>query len=209
MGFLVVQEEGIGYVVEKKSKFLAEVYHVNSVEEVRVLVEACKKKYFDAKHHCYAYSLGQNHEEIRAYDDGEPSGTAGRPILEVIQHENIHYVLIIVTRYFGGTLLGMGGLSRAYQAAAKDALEHTKLAKQELGQMMKVTMDYTFYGKAKHMMTNLQVVIKEVQYLEDVVMTLIVPLDRLTELETQLINESGGQVKFKKLEQTTYIIEES
>lgn len=206
MGYLVVQKEGNGYIIEKKSKFLAEVHAIESIEQIQQAVEAAKKRYFDAKHHCYAYSLGESHETIRAYDDGEPGGTAGRPILDMILHEDIHNILIIVTRYYGGVQLGMGGLSRAYQSSAKDALAHSVLVTQEIGWRIKVVMDYTFLGKAQHIIAGIKVITEQVDYGTQVTMVLVVGVEVLAQFEKQLINESGGQVEIQKVETTTYIL---
>jgi len=105
---------GEGEIVEKKSKFLCKIYPVHSEEEALAHIEQLKKQYWDARHNCYAYIIGKNSETVRCSDDGEPSGTAGRPMLEVLQKEELKDVLAVVTRYFGGVLLGTGGLVRAY-----------------------------------------------------------------------------------------------
>ena len=114
-----VFQGGRGEIVEKKSRFIAHVQAVETVEEAQEFIEAVKKKYWDARHNCSAFSVGEQNPLTRCSDDGEPGGTAGKPILEVIQGSGICNIAIVVTRYFGGTLLGTGGLVRAYTEAAK------------------------------------------------------------------------------------------
>ena len=109
----VVLEGGVGEIVEKKSRFIASVFPVHGEEEVLGIIESMRKKYWDARHNCYAYILGENREVQRYSDDGEPGGTAGRPMLDILLAEDVTDCLVVVTRYFGGTLLGTGGLVRA------------------------------------------------------------------------------------------------
>ena len=118
-----VFEAGRGEIVEKKSRFIAHVQAVDSVEEAQEFIEAVKKKYWDARHNCSAFSVGEMNPLTRCSDDGEPGGTAGKPILEVIQGSGIRNIVIVVTRYFGGTLLGTGGLVRGYTGAATAGIE--------------------------------------------------------------------------------------
>ena len=121
--YKTVYAGGEGEIVEKKSRFIATVRPVQTEEEALAFIEEMKKKYWDARHNCYAYSIGEHREFTRCSDDGEPSGTAGRPMLDVILGEDIYNVAVVVTRYFGGTLLGTGGLVRAYTDATKAAIE--------------------------------------------------------------------------------------
>ena len=120
--YKTVLEGGTGEIIEKKSRFIATVRPVRNEEEALAFLEEMRKQYWDARHNCYAYSVGRNREYTRCSDDGEPSGTAGRPMLDVILGEDIYNVAVVVTRYFGGVLLGTGGLIRAYTNAAKEAL---------------------------------------------------------------------------------------
>ena len=116
----IVYMGGQGEIVEKKSRFLADVESVGSEEDVAVFLEKIRKKYWDARHHCSAYVLGERNEISRCSDDGEPSGTAGRPILDVLTSSGVRNACVVVTRYFGGVLLGTGGLVRAYGRAARE-----------------------------------------------------------------------------------------
>ncbi len=120
-GYKTIYENGEGEVIEKKSRFIAIAAPVQSEEEATAFVESIRKKYWDARHHCYAYILGEKKEIRRMSDDGEPTGTAGKPILDLIEGGDLTNTIIVVTRYFGGTLLGTGGLARAYSSAARAA----------------------------------------------------------------------------------------
>ena len=141
--YAILTETGYGYYEEKRSRFPAAAYPVRSEEEAMSLIAAEKKKTYDARHHCFAYVIGPNRETVRFSDDGEPSGTAGKPILEVLLGRDIHDALIIVTRYFGGTLLGTGGLVRAYTAASQDALDMAGTALVIPAKKVSVTCGYT------------------------------------------------------------------
>ena len=141
--YLILAEAGSGYYEEKRSRFPAAAYPVRTEEEALALIAAEKKKTYDARHHCFAYVLGPKGETVRFSDDGEPSGTAGKPILEVLLGREVRNALIIVTRYFGGTLLGTGGLVRAYTAAARDALDKAETALVLPAKKVSVSCDYT------------------------------------------------------------------
>ena len=126
----IVYQGGEGEIVEKKSRFIATVRPISSEEEAAAFVNEMKKKYWDARHNCFAFTLGEHHETCRCSDDGEPSQTAGRPMLDVLLKEDIHNVAVVVTRYFGGTLLGTGGLVRAYQKATQEGLAASRFRPQ-------------------------------------------------------------------------------
>ena len=125
-GYKAVWEAGTGEITEKKSRFIADIRPVETEEDILAFQEEIKKKYWDAKHHCFAYILGVDQPVMRLSDDGEPSQTAGRPILDVLLGEGLYNVCAIVTRYFGGTLLGTGGLVRAYSQAVKDVYKRQR-----------------------------------------------------------------------------------
>ena len=133
---------GEGYYTEKRSKFLAFAHHVTSVDEVKDIVAGYRKKYYDARHCCYAYMLGADRTEFRANDDGEPSSTAGKPILGQINKAELTDILIVVIRYFGGVKLGTSGLIVAYREAAVDALAHCEEVTQQVEEF--VTYDFTY-----------------------------------------------------------------
>ncbi len=150
----VILEEGCGEIVEKKSRFIAHVYCVHNEEEALKRIEEVKKQYWDARHNCYAYIIGRNNTIQRYSDDGEPGGTAGKPILEVLLLEEMSDCLIVVTRYFGGTLLGTGGLVRAYRQAAREGLANTLTSKLQFGRELSFTTDYNTAGKLQYLIGN-------------------------------------------------------
>ena len=147
---------GEGYITEKRSKFLAFAHHVESVDEVKEIVDQYRKKYFDARHVCWAYMLGHERNEFRANDDGEPSSTAGKPILGQINSRELTNILVVVIRYFGGVLLGTSGLIVAYREAAADAINHAveeeRLIEEE------ITYSFTYV-----MMNDVMRIIKDMQ----------------------------------------------
>ena len=148
--YKTVLEGGTGEIIEKKSRFIATVRPVRNEEEALAFLEEMRKQYWDARHNCYAYSVGRNREYTRCSDDGEPSGTAGRPMLDVILGEDIYNVAVVVTRYFGGVLLGTGGLVRAYSKAVQEGLSESLLIEKKKGISLKVTTDYTGIGKIQY-----------------------------------------------------------
>ncbi len=139
---LTISAPAAGHNTEKGSKFIAHAFHVESPEDVAKLVKQHKKDYFDARHVCYAYVLGALRSSFRAVDDGEPSGTAGKPILNVIHSRQLTDTLVIVVRYFGGTLLGVPGLIRAYKAATEDALGAAQIEERTVQDELRLTFEY-------------------------------------------------------------------
>ena len=125
--YLTIEKNSDGIFKDRGSKFLAFAYPVSSPEEIKIILAELRKKYHDARHHCYAYMLGAEKETYRSNDDGEPSSSAGKPILGQIQSNNLSNILIVVVRYFGGTLLGVGGLINAYRSAAADAIRNANI----------------------------------------------------------------------------------
>lgn len=142
--FKSILEPTTATIIEKKSKFIAELFHVTSKEEAENKIQEVQKKYYDARHHCFAYIIHQNEGILeKASDDGEPSGTAGAPMLNLLKKYELQNVLVIVTRYFGGTLLGTGGLVRAYSEATTKAIEIATPIMEVLGTEMKITLPYS------------------------------------------------------------------
>lgn len=170
---MLVQYKTIGkdseaMIIEKKSKFIATVYKVESPEEAETYLAQLRKKYYDATHNCFAYQIGENNEFQKSSDDGEPQGTAGKPILEVLKGEEIKNTLICVTRYFGGTLLGTGGLVRAYGKAAKEGLLSAGIIEKRKIYLYHLKMPYTLSGKVQYLLGEKGYVIRTSTYLEEV-----------------------------------------
>ena len=133
---------GEGYYTEKRSKFLAFAHHVETIDEVKSIVASYRKQYYDARHVCYAYMLGAERNDFRANDDGEPSSTAGKPILGQINSAELTDILIVVIRYYGGVNLGTGGLIVAYKTAAADAIAHAQIEERQVEEMITYTFTY-------------------------------------------------------------------
>ena len=154
--FKTIKGTSEGFYSEKRSKFLAFAHHVESVDEIKGLLEQYRKKYYDARHVCYAYMLGAGRAEFRANDDGEPSSTAGKPILGQINSNELTDILIVVVRYYGGVNLGTSGLIIAYREAASDAIAHAEV---EIRQVEEV-VDYEF---SYLMMNDVMRIVKDMQ----------------------------------------------
>ena len=152
--YRTIKDTGEGYYTEKRSKFLAFAHHVETIDEVKVLIEGYRKKYYDARHVCYAYMLGAERTEFRANDDGEPSSTAGKPILGQINSAELTDILIVVVRYYGGVNLGTSGLIVAYREAAADAIAHCQVETRQVEEVI----NYSF---AYPMMNDVMRVVKE------------------------------------------------
>ena len=154
MEFMTVYNNETYILVEKKSKFIANIFHVETREEAENIIKETRKKYSDARHNCYAYSILDKTTNItKSSDDGEPSGTAGIPILNVILNKKIYNVLIVVTRYFGGILLGTGGLVRAYTNSAVEVINNSHIVHMEKGVQIKFSINYNDLGKIKYYFT--------------------------------------------------------
>lgn len=169
-------------LVEKKSRFIATIRPVSSEEEAVAFIEEMKKKYYDARHNCSAFVIGSKGELTRSSDDGEPSGTAGRPMLEVLTGSGIRNIAAVVTRYFGGVLLGTGGLVRAYSGAVKMALEQCETITRRYGVQMLIKTDYNGVGKIQYLLGSKDVVIQDSVYAADVQMTVLVPIEEYDRL---------------------------
>ncbi|MCM1468074.1 MAG: YigZ family protein [Alistipes sp.] len=191
----VVLEEGQGEIVEKKSRFIAHVYCVHSEEEAVKRIDEAKKRYWDARHNCYAYIIGKKNAIQRYSDDGEPGGTAGKPILEVLLGENMSDCLVVVTRYFGGTLLGTGGLVRAYQQAAKEGLANSVTAEKITGRELSFITDYNTVGKIQYLIGNEEgrAVILDTVYTDTVEMKILCREECVRELCKKITEAANGR----------------
>ncbi len=201
--YLILAETGSGYYEEKRSRFPAAAYPVRSEEEALSLIAAEKKKTYDARHHCWAYVLGPTRETVRFSDDGEPSGKAGKPILEVLLGRGVRDVLIIVTRYFGGTLLGTGGLVRAYTAAAQDALDHAVTALVLPAKKVSVSCSYTDLARIEKLVRDDPAIYEGGRnYGENAELLLYLTAESLENFGAALGDASSGRARFELLGET-------
>lgn len=202
--FQIVYQGGIGEIVEKKSRFIATVVSVNSEEEAIEFIEQTKKKYYNATHNCYAYVIGDNNEIQRCSDDGEPAKTAGRPMLDILLGEGIHNAVVVVTRYFGGTLLGTGGLVRAYQGAVKEGLKNSVILERLIGIKLKITTDYLGIGKLQYINAQMEITTLDTEYTDIVVMTNLVPIDQYNQFEKKVIEATNGKAIIENIGKVFY-----
>lgn len=190
--YLTIREAGKGEYEEKKSRFLGEAVHVESEEEASDYISRVRKRYYDARHHCYAWVTGPAGEKKKSSDDGEPSGTAGQPILKVIEGAGLTNVLVIVTRYFGGTLLGTGGLVRSYTQAARAAIENAQAVRMCLCRQLAVTVDYSSLDRLLYELKRDGIEMGETQYGADVTLHLTVEAARADMLEKKITALTSG-----------------
>jgi len=191
--YKTVGKSGSGSIEEKKSRFLAEIRCVHSEEEAASFLEEMRKKYWDASHHCSAFLLAEG-GTVHFSDDGEPCGTAGRPILDILTGAELFDAAVVVTRYFGGTLLGTGGLTRAYGSAARAALEDCTVIQKQRGIHLLLKTDYTMPGRLKRMESEKRFVIGSVDYTDSVCLDILVPAGTAEDLKQELLNETGGKI---------------
>ncbi len=194
-------KEGVGEIVEKKSRFIGYAFSVETEEEAFKRIEEIRKKHYDARHNCYAFSIGTGLPTLRFSDDGEPQGTAGKPILEVINGSEIKNILIVVTRYFGGTLLGTGGLIRAYTDASKEALANSEIrVRRKLSQLM-VETNYSDSGRVQYILANTDCEIVETEYGGSVLFTVNVPTELEERLTKDIVNQTSARATVEKLDE--------
>ena len=184
---------GTGEIEEKKSRFIAHIESVTSEEEATSFIASIKKQYFDARHNCSAFVIGDNSELTRCSDDGEPSGTAGRPMLEVLLGEGVTNVVCVVTRYFGGTLLGTGGLVRAYQAAVKEGLNNSVIIDKKPGLILTISCDYTEVGKLQYFFANKGIRVLNSEYGADVCFEAVIDIDSVDSVKKDLTEITSGK----------------
>lgn len=199
--YKTVYEGGTDEIVEKKSRFIADVKPVHSEEEALEFLEGIRKKYWDARHHCFAYVIGERSQIQRCSDDGEPSGTAGKPMLDVILGEELHDTVVVVTRYFGGTLLGTGGLVRAYQGATKAGLEASKIITKCWGRKLKIGTDYTGLGKIQYILGQRGLSILDTIYTEKVLIEVLIPQEDVEKVKAEIVEGTNAQAQLEEGEE--------
>ena len=185
--FYTIRDSSTAEIIEKKSRFIANAYHVDSREEAENKINELKKKYFDAKHNCFAFSSIDENDNLleKSSDDGEPSGTAGAPILNVIRKNNLHNILIVVTRYFGGILLGTGGLTRVYSSSTEMCIQNSKLICQAKGSCVEVEISYSDNEKFKYYCEKNNIKIVDSQYSESILYKIEINDEEYQELITK------------------------
>lgn len=196
--YATIIEDSTGEIVEKKSRFIGYVRHVESEEEALSFVNEIRKKHYDARHNCYAFVIAGEQPVLRFSDDGEPGGTAGKPILEVITGRELLNVCIVVTRYFGGTLLGTGGLVRAYTDAARAALGAAQTVMKRFVVPFSIKANYTDLGKIQYLLGNKGIAVLDSEYGEHVILKTEIFIDDVEEIEKTLTETTAARAQFTK-----------
>lgn len=189
-----------GLYREKGSKFIARVYHVNSETQIKEHLAQLRKEFYDARHHCYAYQLGFDKSAYRVNDDGEPSGTAGRPIFGQIQSFDLTNVLIVVIRYFGGTKLGIGGLINAYRSATKEAIENNKIETRTINEVYKINYTYPCMNEVMKIMKDYKLEQKDQIFEMDCELTFIVRKGEANSIYDKLSKISDLKITYIRTE---------
>lgn len=199
--YKTVYAGGEAEIIEKKSRFIATVKPVKSEEEAIAFIEGLKKKYWNATHNCSAYVIGEHFQVQRCSDDGEPSGTAGKPMLDVLLGEELHDTAVVVTRYFGGTLLGTGGLVRAYQASTKAGLEASTVITKMHGSRVSVETDYTGLGKIQYILGQRGLTILNSEYTDKVALEVLLPETEVKAVMAEITEGTNGQAVMEVMEE--------
>lgn len=197
--YKILYKGGQGELTEKKSRFIATTFPVSTEEEALAYIEATKKKYWDARHNCFAYVIGERNELVRCSDDGEPQGTAGRPMLDVLLGEGVHNIVVIVTRYFGGVLLGTGGLVRAYSGAVREGLSSSVIITKMFGVKLEIGTDYTGLGKIQYILGQRKIKALDTAYTDAVKLTVLLKEEEAEGIKTEITEATNGQASLTEL----------
>ncbi len=193
--YFTIKGDGEHEIVIQKSRFIGHVKRTETEEEAQAFIQAIKKKHYQATHNCSAYMIGENNLIQKANDDGEPSGTAGVPMLDVLQKMDLKDTCVVVTRYFGGIKLGAGGLIRAYSSSTSEAIKHVGVVKRLLMKEVVVQANYSLLGKVENELRNNQHVIDKIDYADDVTFHVYVPIADTEDFQTWMTDLTNAQVK--------------
>lgn len=202
--YRTIYQGGEDEIAEKKSRFIATVIPVENEEEALEFIEKTKKKYWDARHNCFAYVIGERGQLQRCSDDGEPNGTAGKPMLDVLLGNELRNVAVVVTRYFGGTLLGTGGLVRAYSGAVKAGLEASVVITKIMGVKLHIETDYTTFGKIQYILAQRELKILDTVYTDKVELEVLVPKMELEQVMHAITEGTNAQADMTPEEECYY-----
>ncbi|WP_248624847.1 YigZ family protein [Enterococcus cecorum] len=199
--YFTIYQNGEHQIEIKKSKFICHLFRIENEEQAKEYIAKIKKEHYKANHNCSAYMLGENFEIQRSSDDGEPSGTAGVPMLEVLKKNQLQNTLAIVTRYFGGIKLGAGGLIRAYSTSVSEALKEIGIVQGKLQQILDIIIDYPQLGKLQNYLENEQIAIQEIDYLEQITVKVAIDINQCESFQNALIDLFNNQLSIQLLEQ--------
>ena len=199
--YFTIYQNGEHQIEIKKSKFICHLFRIENEEQAKEYIAKIKKEHYKANHNCSAYMLGENFEIQRSSDDGEPSGTAGVPMLEVLKKNQLQNTLAIVTRYFGGIKLGAGGLIRAYSTSVSEALKEIGIVQGKLQQILDIIIDYPQLGKLQNYLENEQIAIQEIDYLEQITVKVAIDINQCESFQNALIDLFNNQLSIQILDQ--------
>lgn len=199
--YFTIYQNGEHQIEIKKSKFICHLFRIENEEQAKEYIAKIKKEHYKANHNCNAYMLGENFEIQRSSDDGEPSGTAGVPMLEVLKKNQLQNTLAIVTRYFGGIKLGAGGLIRAYSTSVSEALKEIGIVQGKLQQILDIIIDYPQLGKLQNYLENEQIAIQEIDYLEQITVKVAIDINQCESFQNALIDLFNNQLSIQILDQ--------
>lgn len=199
--YFTIYQNGEHQIEIKKSKFICQLFRIENEEQAKEYIAKIKKEHYKANHNCSAYMLGENFEIQRSSDDGEPSGTAGVPMLEVLKKNQLQNTLAIVTRYFGGIKLGAGGLIRAYSTSVSEALKEIGIVQGKLQQILDIIIDYPQLGKLQNYLENEQIAIQEIDYLEQITVKVAIDINQCESFQNALIDLFNNQLSIQILDQ--------
>ena len=202
--YKIVYQGGEDEVVEKKSRFIATVAPAETEEQALAIIEAMRKKYWDARHNCFAYVIGDRNELARCSDDGEPQGPAGKPMLDVLLGEEIHNAVVVVTRYFGGILLGTGGLVRAYSRAVKGGLASSVIITRIQGIKLEIAADYTGLGKIQYILGQRGIPILHSEYTDTVRLEVLLSDKSKAQIMEEITEKTNGQAVLSEKERCRF-----
>lgn len=203
--YITVKGSGQAEIVEKKSRFIAHIKPITSEDDATAFIEEIKKHYWDARHNCYAYQLGDRNQIQRYSDDGEPGGTAGMPILDVLRGKDIKDTIVVVTRYFGGTLLGTGGLVRAYSLSAREGIKSAGLIERIPHIRQHFIVDYTLSGKVQYEILNGGHILEDTIYTDKVEFIALSQVEMADKLVENIVNITGNSVNVVKDDAVVYV----
>ena len=202
--FRIIHKGGDGQIEEKRSRFIAGIRPVHSEEEALAFVASARKTYWDARHNCFAYIIGDRGQLKRCSDDGEPQGTAGRPILDVLEGAHLTDAVCVVTRYFGGILLGTGGLVRAYSGAANAGLENCEILTKKAGCRISVEMDYADLGKVQYLLGQRQIPVLDSTFESAVTLTFVTDASDSDAVRKELVNATAARIRMIRDEEIVF-----
>lgn len=202
--YKTIYQGNVGEIIEKKSRFIATVRLVENEEEALAFIEEMRKKYWNATHNCFAYVIGEHREIVRCSDDGEPSGTAGKPMLDVLLGEELYNTAVVVTRYFGGTLLGTGGLVRTYSKAVQEGLAQSRIIEKQYGTILEIGTDYQGLGKIQYIIGENKIPLLDSQYTDVVTLQVLLPVGDKERFAAELTEGTNGRARIEEKEELYY-----